>query len=353
MKTVDEVYQELLASFAERAGFTPDDSCDLAVRLYAAAAQLQALSIQADWVLDQSFPQTASGTYLEYHAAMRGLERTAATYAEGTLRFSVVSAPASDLTVESGTVCMTGDEVRFMTVQTGTLTAGSLYTDVPAKALEAGGSGNAAPGTVTILTACPVGITGCTNPGAFSGGCDAEGDESLRERILDSYQRLPNGANAAFYEETAMGHTGVAAAAAVGRVRGTGTVDVYVATAAGIPDAALLEEIQEDLQAKREIAVDVKVLAPAALAVDVSLELCVKDEAEFTAARSAVEAAVRGYFTGKLLGLPVRLAELGSLVYGVEGVENYHILAPTADVSGGQTVLPVLGTLTVTAMEEA
>ena len=67
MKTVDEIYQELLASFALRAGFTPDHSCDLAVRLYAAAAQLQALSIQSDWVLDQSFPQTASGRYLEYH----------------------------------------------------------------------------------------------------------------------------------------------------------------------------------------------------------------------------------------------------------------------------------------------
>ena len=353
MKTVHEIYQQLLVSFAERAGFTPDDSCDLSVRLYAAAAQLQALSIQSDWVLDQSFPQTASGIYLEYHAAMRGLKRTAATYAEGTLRFSVESPPASDLTVESGTVCMTGDEVRFMTTQTGTLAAGSLYTSIPSKALEAGASGNAAPGTITILTACPVGITGCTNPEAFSGGSEGEDDESLRKRILESYQRLPNGANAAFYEETAMGHNGVVAASAVGRARGTGTVDVYVATAAGTPDAALLEEIQEDLQAKREIAVDVKALAPTALPVDVSLELRAKDGTEFAAVRSAAETAVREYFTGKLLGLPVRLAELSSLVYGVDDVENYHIITPAADVPGDQTVLPILGTLTMTEMEEA
>lgn len=353
MKTVDEIYQELLASFALRAGFTPDHSCDLAVRLYAAAAQLQALSIQSDWVLDQSFPQTASGRYLEYNANMRGLERIAATCAEGTLRFTVESAPAVNLLVESGTVCMTGNEVRFVTTETGMLAAGSLYIDVPAKALETGISGNAAPGTVTILTSCPVGITGCTNPGAFAGGSDFEDDDSLRERILESYRRLPNGANAAFYEETAMRHTGVVSASAVGRARGIGTVDVYVATAAGAPDAALLAEVQENLQAKREIAVNVEVLSPTERTVNVSIELQVKNAAEFRTTQSAVESAVRGYFTGKLLGLPVHLAEIGNLVYAVDGVENYHILAPAADIPEDQTVLPVLGTLTVTAMEAA
>ena len=33
----------------------------------------------------------------------------------------------------------------------------------------------------------PVGIRACTNPEAFSGGDDAESDEALRRRLLDSY----------------------------------------------------------------------------------------------------------------------------------------------------------------------
>ena len=45
----------------------------------------------------------------------------------------------------------------------------------------------------------PIGVVQCTNPAAFSGGCDAESDEALRGRVLASYQRLPNGANAAYY----------------------------------------------------------------------------------------------------------------------------------------------------------
>ena len=48
MRDVEEIYQEMLAEFARLAGFAPEPGCDLAVRLRAAAAQIQALSIQTD-----------------------------------------------------------------------------------------------------------------------------------------------------------------------------------------------------------------------------------------------------------------------------------------------------------------
>lgn len=41
------------------------------MRLYAVAAQVQALYVQMDWVQRQSFPQTARGVYLDYHAQTR------------------------------------------------------------------------------------------------------------------------------------------------------------------------------------------------------------------------------------------------------------------------------------------
>ena len=47
----------------------------------------------------------------------------------------------------------------------------------------------------------------------------------------------------------------------------------------------------------------------------------------------------------------MRLAELGSRLYALEGVENYRFTAPAADVAADDTVLPVLGALTVTEME--
>mgnify|MGYP000190544341 FL=1 len=168
--------------------------------------------------------------------------------------------------------------------------------------------------------------------------------------MLESYLRLPNGANAAWYEQSAMSHEGVAAAQAVGRARGVGTVDVYIATEAGLPDGTLLEEVQADLQEKREIAVDVKVLAPKAKNVDVTVEVAAAENADFEAVKALVEQAVTVFFTGQLLGKSMLLAELGSRIYAVEGVANYRILSPTADVTGSEGAMPLLGTLTVTKM---
>ena len=70
-----------------------------------------------------------------------------------------------------------------------------------------------------------------------------------------------------------------------------------------------------------------------------------------TSVASVVEEAVRQHFTGALLGKGVLLAELGSLIYQVEGVANCRLTAPTADLAAAATVLPVLGTVTITEME--
>lgn len=350
MRDLTEIYQALVSTYEEQSGHSAD-GCDLSVRLYAAAAQIQALEQQADWVLDQSFPQTAQGIYLERHGVVRGIRRTEASYAEGVLRFSVRSASTVDLNIPVETVCMTSAGLRFQTTQAAVLSAGSLSVDVPAKAMEAGIAGNVATGTVSILAACPVGVTACTNPQAFNGGSDAEDDERLRERILESYQRLPNGANASYYRQIAMQHSGVVSATVIGRARGVGTVDVYIATEAGVPSQKLLEEVQADLQEKREIAVEVKTLAPVIQRVNVAIQLEVSKNPGFETVREEVEHAIAGYFNGRRLGKPVWLAELGQLIFAVSGVKNYHISAPASDQAADQTVLPLLGTLTVTEME--
>lgn len=350
-KTIDEIYQEMLSVFGEASGYLPSASCDLAARLYAAAAQIQGLYLQAQWLLDQSFPQTAKGEYLERHAQLRGLSRGVATCAAGVLRFGVSTAVGSDLTIKSGTVCMTASGIRFATTDHAVLKAGLRYTDVPAVALEPGKLGNVAAGTVTIMAAMPVGIKACTNPAAFSGGDDAEDDETLRLRLLDSYRRLPNGANAAYYEQTALSCTGVAAAAAVGRPRGVGSVDLYIATDAGIPDETLLAEVNRHLQEKREISVDLQVLAPTPQIINISAAIQPSNGFTFEEARAGADAALRAAFTGAMLGKCVTLAFLGNLLYGLESIQNYRFTAPSTDIAGSPTVLPSLGTVTISAWE--
>ena len=353
MKEWTEIYEQMRGTFAQRAGFVPSEGCDSAVRLYALAAELQSLLMQADWVLDQSFPQTAQGTYLDYHAETRGITRGAAEKAAGVIRFAAADKVTAACPIEKGTVCMPAEGVRFETTEDAAIAVGSQWVDVPAQAVEAGAGGNVIAGTVTLLSAMPIGVVQCTNPAAFSGGCDAESDEALRGRVLASYQRLPNGANAAYYEQEAMRYPGVAAAKAVGRARGIGTVNVVIATHAGVPDAALLAAVETDLEKKREIAVGVKVLAPAVETVAVTAALKVAPGYTFAEVKAGAQSALEALFTGELLGKSVTTARLLTLLCGVEGVENVHLTAPAADVAVGSTELPMLGTVTISELTEA
>ena len=245
---------------------------------------------------------------------------------------------------------MTAGLTRFETTAAGVLAAGTLHADVPARAAEAGKAGNVGAGSILTMAVAPVGVAACTNPEAFAGGTDAETDEELRARVLETFQRLPNGANAAFYEQGARSFPEVAAAVVLPRNRGVGTVDVVIATAAGLPDGALLERVGAYFRERREIAVDVGVLAPAEKTVNLSLAVKPAEGRDFEQVKSAVERAVRGWFGGDRLGKDVLRAELGRLVFGVEGVVNYSLTAPAADVAVARDELPRLGTLAVARM---
>ncbi|MBQ3134762.1 MAG: baseplate J/gp47 family protein [Oscillospiraceae bacterium] len=347
MKTIDEIYMEMQTDFTARTGMEIAENSDISARLYAAAAQIYALYVQADWVNRQCFPQTAAGEYLDHHAQLRALERKQAEYAKGVVRFYGDGTGECERTVPAGTVCMTPGYVRFTTLQEAVLPAGEPYVDVPVQAVQAGAAGNVNAGSVTMLAVTPVGITGCSNPVAMTQGVDAESDEALRKRILDSFARLPNGANCAYYEQVALGFDQVAAAVAIPRKRGIGTVDVVVATHAGVPEQELLEAVAKQTEQCREIAVDVAVVGPETVPVDVTVRIAAQD---FDVAAERVKRAVRDYFSGYLLGQGVLRAKLGNLIYGIDGIENYELTKPGEDVAAARGQLPVLGTLTVEEM---
>jgi len=351
LKTIDELYEELRESFAGTTGIAVRADSAPAARLYAMAAQLNALYHQLEWTREQCFPQTATGEYLDRFAQMRTLTRRPAAAAAGTVRFYKSGESSRAVTVPAGTVCMTAGYVRFVTAAEAVIGAEDSWADVPVEAAEAGAFGNVAAGAVCVLANAPVGVGWCENLAAMEGGSDAEDDETLRARVLATYARLPNGANTAWYESAALGFSGVAAVSVVPRPRGVGSVDVIVASREGVPSTALLTEIGEALRSMREIAVDLRVLAPETESVTVSVRVRAAAGYDGETVRSAVEEAVESWFDGTLLGKGVTRARLGAVIFGVEGVENYELLVPAADVSAQTGVLPVLGSVTVAELE--
>jgi uncharacterized phage protein gp47/JayE len=239
---------------------------------------------------------------------------------------------------------MTAGQVRFQTTQAGTVAPGALYVDVPAQAVEPGTSGNAAAGTILTMAVAPTAVSTCVNPEAFSGGRDEEDDESLRARVMASFERLANGANAAYYQQAALSFGDVVAAQVTPRSRGVGTVDVTVATQTGVPDQELLDEIETYIQSMREIAVDVQVLPPETVTVDVAVSVETAAGYDADAVSTQVEETVRGWFTGERLGQSVLRAQLSALVFALDGVANCAVVQPEQDVTVTSVQLPVLGT---------
>jgi len=347
MRTTEEIYRALASRFAAESGAAVAEGGDLSLRLRAVAAEVFSLEAQADFLGRQCFPQTAAGTYLDRHAAVRGLTRGSAQKAAGTLRFYTAERAPAAIEIPAGTVCMTAAGTTFLTSAAGTVAVGETACTVPAEAAETGSGGNVAAGSVVYVIHAPSGIEGVVNDTAFAGGTDGESDEALRARVLHSYRMLPNGANAAYYESRVLSFDFAKAVSVLPRVRGTGTVDVVFATAAGVPTAEEIAAVQALLEREREICVDVLVRAPTTRTVNIVCALKADEGADFASVRSAADAALRAYFGGALLGQTVYRAKLTAILMGLEGVRNCQLSAPASDSVGSSAVLPVLGTLTI------
>ncbi len=349
MRTTEEIYESLKAAFSGGSGTVVAEGGDLSLRLRAVAAEVSTLEAHARFVQRQSFPQTATGEFLDKHAEVRGLSRRGAEKAKGTLRFYTEAAATAALTVPAGTRCLTAGGAAFRTTEAGVIAVGERECTVAAEAEAAGSGGNAPRGAVCFTVLAPAGVSGVVNDTAFSGGRDAEGDEALRERVLGSYRTLPNGANAAYYESRVRSVGGVESVTVLPKKRGLGTVDIVFSAADGVPDAAKVAEVKALLESEREICADIAVAAPETAAVDVATAVTAAAGYDAAAVESAAEEAVRAYFGGALLGKAVYRARLAAVIMAVPGVENCVMSAPAADLAAAEGVLPVLGTLTVTA----
>lgn len=347
MKTMDEIYESMLDSYTEKTGVRPTVSCDMSLRLYAVASQIFALHVQGEWLERQSFPQTASGQYLEYHGELRGVSRKEAACAQGELLFSCNSVQSQPLTIPEGTVAMTAGLIRVQTVEEGVIPSGATSTMVKAEAIDSGVGGNISADSIISMAVPPVGISLCSNPETFENGTEEEGDESFRERILETFKRLPNGANAAFYVQEALSFERVSAATVIPRSRGICTVDVIISSASGIPDDDLIAEVQADLEEKREIAVDVLVKAPTLVYLDLELALTPEEDYTLDEAIVQVTEAITGWFDGNKLGVRLLEGELGNLIYQCSTVLNYQILTDLSQIILAQDEMPQLGILTV------
>jgi len=333
-----QTYEEILASMQERyktlSGFDADSASDIGIRLKVLAQMVYQASRSTEELRRQVFVQTSTGDYLEMHAETRGLARKNALPAQGVLRFWRETPAPGDIIIAKGVLCATrpDPQVQFETAEAAVLPAGAQGIEVAAHAAEAGALGNVAPGAVCLMVTPAPGISGVSNTAGFAGGVDAESDDALRNRLLQSFSNISNGTNCAFYYDLAMQDEGVASANVLPRQRGRGTVDVVVSCHNRGDEAEIVAGLQEAMQARKEINVDVLVQGAQRDVINIEAEISVSDGYDAQVVLAACEERISGYISALGVGGALLLAQLGSALLGVDGVYNYRLNAPDDDV---------------------
>ena len=195
-----------------------------------------------------------------------------------------------------------------------------------------GGDGNVGPDTLTVfLTALP-GVNAVTNPFAAEGGADRASTEEAKVSGPGAVIAQERAVTLEDYELLAEGFPGVGKARArVGLRGGYKVVQVFVApenpraVPPPPPSGGLRAALQEHLEARMPVnrMAGVDVLDPVFVPVDLVVDVHVKADSNRSRVVQAVQGVLRELlsFARQDFGKPVRVGEVFSALYPVEGVE--------------------------------
>ncbi len=349
MQTYDEILKRMTEKYTEISGITPSDASDIGIRLRVLAGEIYSNVVNTEWLKRQMFVSTAEGEYLDMHAFERGIVRREATPAFGEVTFSVNEALTERVNIPKGTVVATfASLLRFETISDTVIPAGSLSVTVKAKSIGSGREYNVLKDNITVMVTPPAGVDNVKNAQAFSGGCNRESDESLRERVINSIRFPQNGANCAYYEGLAESIDGVSSASAVPRGRGVGTVDVYIAAEGSIASDEALENVQTLLSEKREVNVDVLVKKAQPSEVNFYLEVVINEGYGFDDVKDRIRENIADYIATRGVGGAVPMCGISECVYHTEGVKSFSFVPQlNSDYIADKGCFPVAGTISI------
>lgn len=300
-----------------------------------------------DWLSRQLFADTAEREQLLRMAKAYGITPAAATFATGN-----VGATGTNGSVIPINTILRLDAVTSYRVTTGQTIASGIAT-LPVVAVLAGAAGNLEAGAALSLESPITGVNSILNvaTGGLAAGNDEEGTEEVRARFLLRLREPPEGGADQDYIAWALAVAGVTRAWTYPVELGLGTVvsrfvrdsDVTI-----FPDSGEVAAVQASLDANRPITAVATAVAPTSLSVAFTIHI-VPDTADTRAAVTAelADLFVRlsepgdGVSRGKIL-----LSQIRTAIGIAEGVTDYTLTLPSADVIPGVGQLPTVATPT-------
>lgn len=319
-KTFDETLRDLKARIAANPHVSEMDTSEGSFVdgvLRAAAYELTAAGFEQQALLAVVFPDETSGKYIDAHARDFGIERKAGAKAVAEVTF----AGTDGTMVPAGTAVQTQGGLVFVTDETATISAGAAVVGVTA--VSAGTQYNVDENAIVCLQSRGnVTVAGST---AAAGGTDPENDASLLARLHAYRLEAPASGNAAQYRAWALEVPGVGGAKVLERWSGAGTVKIVLADADGYPVSdELAQQVQEYVDARREVCVDVTCAAAEAVEIEVAATVVKDDTITTKGVKTAFEDLLLDYFrTVSLQGKTVVYNKIAALLLSVPGVTDF------------------------------
>lgn len=306
-----------------------------------------------EWASRQVIGNTADSDVMLQRAAMYGITPTAAAFAAGN-----VTVTGTNGSVIDTTAVLQLDSAALYAVTTGATIASGTATIV-VTALVAGAAGNLDVGTALSFQS-PIGgvatatvATGGPNGDGIAGGADQQTPADVLARYLLRLRTPPRGGAAPDYIAWTLAAPGGGAtrAWAFPGENGLGTVVVrFVDDNATpiIPTGGQVSAVQTYLNAQRPVTATVTAVAPTSLSVAFTIHL-VRDN---SSTRAAVTAGLADTFAR--LAQPgdgagkgtVPLSQIRTAIGIADGVTDYTLTVPSADVVPGTGQMPTVGTIT-------
>lgn len=267
--------------------------------MYSCAVQIYQAMQYADYAGKVSFLKYARGDYLDNLAAIRGVARLQATAASTVLKFTLSEPISSVVGIPAGTRATNGNDVFFATDEYAEIKAGETAVSVAATCTEKGSLGNNfAEGEFNVLVNALPYVVSVVNTSQTFGGSDLENDDSLKERVFEmpnSYSTAgPTGAYSYFVKQVDQSISDV-----VIRSDTPGVVKVIFVTESGMPDSALIQKVQDELEDRdvRPLTDKVEVSAPETQTynVDLTYYISSSEKASVAAIQENIAAAVTVY----------------------------------------------------------
>lgn len=350
MDSYNDILQRMKDEYSTLTGNCVPELSDTDIRMKILAGEIYNDEVNLEYIKNQMFAKTATGSNLDLHALDRGLERKQATKATGSVVFSITLESDSNITIPAGTIVATSGATAycFVTDEDAVLPIGDTSVEVNCTAQQGGKASNVAKGKIDVIVTTVNNVESVTNTSAFTGGTDEETDDELRERILDSYVYVSNGTNSAYYKRLAMSVDGVTGVNVAPKIRGVGTVDVYICSGKASASSDLIAQVQQLMDEQRELNVDVLVCNATPSKIDLSLYVTLKDGFDFDSVCDDIKEAVNSYMDSLSIGDSVLQTHLGNVVMSVDGVYTYRWNSTsTTDFNMAVDSFPVLNSLTI------